>query len=377
VSAASTKTAVSERGIGEDSVPEHRIGAVVVAFRSDPAALAELLGLLAPQVRPLVVVDNSDDPDSRARVAAAVRAAGATLVPMDRNAGVAAAQNAGIATAREAGCESVLLSDDDSLPPPDLVARLHEAMDRALASGRRVAAVGPVARDSRAHGAPLVFVDTAFGPRRAPGLEAGAGDGDRTAEGRTSEGRTSEGRTSEGRTSEGRTGEGPAARGPAGGGRAGRGVEPISAAFLLASCCLIRMQAITDVGPMREDLFIDHVDLEWGLRARRAGWELLVVPRLEIRHRLGERVLHPRLLGGRRVHVHAPLRNYYLVRNTLLLAGSGLMPPLWRAGYLWWIAKYALFNVAFVAPRGQRLRMVVRAVRDGLRGRGGPAPFRP
>ncbi len=356
MSAASTKTAVSERGIGEDSVPERRIGAVVVAFRSDPAALAELLGLLAPQVRPLIVVDNSDDPDSRAGVAAAVRGAGATLVPMDRNAGVAAAQNAGIATAREAGCESVLLSDDDSLPPPDLVARLHEAMDRALASGRRVAAVGPVARDSRARGEPLVFVDTTFGPRRAPGLEAEDGVG--------------------GQTGEGPAGGKPAGGGPAGGGRAGRGAAPISAAFLLASCCLIRMQAIADVGPMREDLFIDHVDLEWGLRARRAGWELLVVPELEIGHRLGERVLHPRVLGGRRVHVHAPLRNYYLVRNTLLLAGSGLMPPLWRAGYLWWIAKYALFNVAFVAPRGQRLRMVVRAVLDGLRGRGGPAPFR-
>lgn len=322
---------------------ERRTGAVVVAYRSDPAALAELLGLLAPQTRPLIVVDNSDDPDACARVAAAARSAGATLVPMGRNAGIAAAQNAGIAIAREAGCDAVLLSDDDSLPPPDLVARLHDALESALAGGGRVAAVGPVVRDSRAQGEPLVFVDTAFGPRRAPGLERPQVAGGRA------------------HRDDGGAGGEPA---------------PIRAAFLLASCCLIRMRAIADVGPMREDLFIDHVDLEWGLRARRAGWELLAVPWLQIDHRLGERVLHPWILRGRRVHVHAPLRNYYLVRNTLLLARGALMPPLWRAGYLWWLAKYASFNLAFVAPRRERLRMVLRAVRDGLLGRGGPAPFR-
>ena len=73
----------------------------------------------------------------------------------------------------------------------------------------------------------------------------------------------------------------------------------------------------------------------------------------------------------RDVHVHSPTRNYYMARNTVLLIRSSLMPPAWRWGYAAWITKYALFYTLTMRPRGVRLRLLLRGVRDGVLGRTG------
>ena len=292
------------------------VHAVIVAYDPDPPALATLLARLAPQVAHLIVVDNADRAPARAVIAAAAAAAGAELLCIGHNSGIAHAQNAGVARAIELGARQVLLSDDDSAPAPDMVQRLQAAARTAPA---RTAAVGPRVFDTREPASTLVFRDTWLGPRRAA-----------LAPGQT-----------------------------------------LSAAFLGASGCLIEVDAWRAIGPMREDLFIDHVDLEWGVRARRAGWSLLAVGDAALAHRLGDRVLRPWFLGGRRVHVHSPVRNYYLARNTLLLMRGGALPAGWRLGYAIWLAKYIGFNALLVAPRGRRLRMFARALADALAKRSG------
>lgn len=300
------------------------IAAVVVAWRPEPARLAQALARLAPQVDTIYLVDNSEDEAAARDIAGACASApGCRLLPMDGNRGIAAAQNRGIDAARAAGHGWVLLSDDDSLAAPGMVASLRAAVERAAAAGVRVAAAGPLVGDVRDAHAVLVFGDTWIGPRRIAG--------------------------------------------------ASQAVAPMEAAFLVASGCLLRLDAVAAIGPLREDLFIDHVDLEWGLRARRAGWTLLVDPAARLEHRLGDRVL--RLpVSGRPFHVHAPARNYYLVRNTLLLLRGGLLPAGWRLGYLLWLVKYLAFNLACVPPRWARARAMLEGLRDGLAGRSGARP---
>lgn len=305
-----------------------RIAAVVVAWRPDPARLRALLASLSPQVETVYLVDNAeaeDEPSHRVIEAAtaAFRGPAMRAVAMGGNQGIAAAQNRGIDAARAGGHDCVLLSDDDSLPAPDMVQRLQAALRQARAAGRRVAAVGPLVGDARDEAAVLVFGHTWIGPRRIAGFAYARG--------------------------------------------------PMQAAFLVASGCLVCVDALAEVGTMREDLFIDHVDLEWSLRARQAGWELLAVPTARLEHRLGDRVI--RLpWNGRPFHVHAPVRNYYLSRNTLLLLRTGLPSAGWRLGYLLWLVKYTLFNLAFVPPRRARLAALARGLRDGLAGRGGRLP---
>lgn len=296
--------------------------AVVVTYQPDLAATAALLGALVPQVAHTVVVDDGSDPATATALRTTAQDLGAEVVTSVSNRGIAAAQNTGIARARERGAAFVLLSDQDSVPAPDMVERLLAGYRRLSqeAAAAPVAGVGPLTVDPRNEGATLLFAARRWGPRRAT-LPA------------------------------------PPA-------------TSVDVAFLIASGCLLPMAAIDAVGPMNEDWFIDHIDLEWGLRAHRAGWRLAGITDARLRHSLGDRT--QRIPGRERdVHIHSPARNYYMARNTVLLIRSGLLPPAWRWGYAAWITKYSVFYVLAVAPRLRRARLLARGLRHGLRGRTG------
>ena len=242
-------------------------------------------------------------------------------MPLGVNRGIAAAQNVGIEHALRLGATHVLLSDDDSLPAPDMVERLVTAIRSPEPPGR-VAAVGPVTIDPRTGTAPLVFTDQRTGPRRIPALPTKDG-------------------------------------------------EQVDVAFLIASGCLIDVAALREVGTMNADLFIDHVDLEWGVRARTAGWSLRVVIGAELTHSLGDGT-RPVPWRSRAVHIQAPMRNYFMVRNTVWLIRGRLLPSAWRRGYSWWLTRYIGYYVLAVRPRRQRTRLMAAGLLDGLRGRLGP-----
>lgn len=322
-----------------------RIVAVAATFRPEVAATEALLAAVAPQVTTVLVMDNGSGDEALAALRAAaerVTNQGTTpvrVVDLGANLGIAAAQNRGVQLAREADATHVLLLDQDSLPEPDMVARLRAGLARAeelVATGRArtahaadgrthrargVAAVGPVTRDSRQPDAPLLFHDELWGPRRAP---LPARDG-----------------------------------------------ELVPVTFLLASGCLVPMRALKTVGPMNEAWFIDHIDLEWGLRATAAGQAMFGVAGAVLHHHLGDATR--RLPGrAREVHLHSPIRNYYMTRNTILLAFGTLMQPRWRVGYLAWIVKYAGFYMLLQPPRAERIRELAAGLRDGLTRRVGP-----
>lgn len=296
------------------------VTAVVVTYQPDAAVTAPLLRALAQQCRAVVVVDNGSAAPRREELREACRETGAELVELPTNEGIAAAQNVGIA---RAGTEYVLLMDQDSLPALDMVGRLVDAARSAAAAGLPVGAVGPVSSDTRSTTEQMVYVARTWGPRRATEEEMRS--------------------------------------------------ERVEAAFLIASGCLVPASVLESVGGMNEAWFIDHVDLEWGLRARRAGYRLFAVPGAHLDHALGDRLTK---LPGRaqEVHVHSPVRTYYLARNTVLLVRSGLLGARWSIGYLVWLAKYVAFNSLLAAPRLERVRRMAQGLRDGVRGRTGPAP---
>ncbi|MCL2422456.1 MAG: glycosyltransferase family 2 protein [Micrococcales bacterium] len=296
-----------------------RVVAVLVTYHPDTAVLGRLLDRLAPQVDDVVVVDNGSHDATLAQLTELVDGRG-TLVALGHNTGIAAAQNTGIDWARERGATHVLFSDDDSAPADDMVARLVIAITSADPDDR-VAAVGPVTVDPRTGEAPLVFTDHGLAPRRIGHLPDTDG-------------------------------------------------AVVDVAFLIASGCLVDMRALDDVGGMNANLFIDHVDLEWGVRARRAGWALQVVIGADLRHSLGD-TTRTVPLRSRAVHIQSPVRNYYTVRNTVYLIRT-FFDPLWRRGYTRWITRYIGYYLLAVPPRRTRLRLMARGLRDARKGRLGP-----
>lgn len=298
---------------------EPLIFAIAVTHRPDLGLLARVLQACRRQVSGLLVVDNGSPLEQRRLMGAMARELDFALVELDKNQGIAAAQNRGIALARGAGASHVLLLDQDSVPAENMVSRLLAGLQQAQV-GSPVAAVGPRLVDRRS-GVSTPFVRIGMlGVRRLTCAKREAGQCHETD-------------------------------------------------FLVASGALIPLAVLDAVGPMEDGLFIDNVDLEWCFRARAQGYRLLGVCDAVLEHSVGDQVVQ---VAGRALYRHGPLRQYYIMRNRILLYRRAYSPWAWvLQDFARMLVKVVLFGLVFT-PRRENLRMMARGLRDGLRGRGGP-----
>jgi len=287
---------------------------VVVTYSPRQERLQELLQAVAPQVTRVILVDNGSVPGCMPWLRA-LASPSIALIELGTNKGVAAAQNVGLAEARRGGCSHVLLLDHDSVPATTMVAELLHAMAKVPAREEKIAAVGPRYLDERQHNPPPFI--------RIRGLRL-VRCGCPTPE------------------------------------------AIVEVDYLIASGSLIPVSALEAVGPMAEELFIDYVDIEWGLRARRMGFKSYGVCAAGMAHDLGD---EPILFLGRSLPVHSALRHYYHFRNAVWLYRSAPVPFQWKVvdGFRL-LLKYVFYSV-FGRPRLQHLHMMSRGIYDGLLGR--------
>lgn len=299
--------------------------AVVVTYQPELEILKQLLDALVPQVTSVVCVDNGSHSDLTAWTSKRNTNA-IEIILLGENRGIAAAQNVGIEWARNRGAEFVLLMDQDSIPSTSMVAELLCAIASTTNDSPAfpVAAAGPVAVDRRT-GQLSSFVIERFGlPARwrfpldvetlPPFIEVG---------------------------------------------------------FLIASGTLIPVEVLKRIGGMRSDYFIDHVDTEWCFRARAAGYKLLGVPAAKLQHQLGDMIKRVWFLRFRQVMYHAPLRDYYMFRNSLLLLRDARMSFVWRVYFLWRLAQFAGYFLLFSGDRWLRLRAMSLGLVHGFKNIGG------
>jgi len=303
--------------------------AVVVTYNPEPDSLAALLPALLAQVGHVIVVDNGSAIDVN-RLLPGGGEDRIELVRNDRNLGVAAAQNAGAARAMAtSACQYVMFTDQDSLPAPHMVRRLREALLKAdrlatLQDPTQVAAAGPQSVDIRTGEASVLIVEQWGWPGRWLPPE--------------------------------RPSSSPL-----------HGAAGYDVSFLIASGSMVPVSVLRTIRGMRSNYFIDHVDTEWCLRARAAGYRLLVVPEARLHHRLGDSVKRLSPFGRRRVFYHSPLRDYYMFRNTLLMLRDVPMPITWRLHFLIRLLEFAGYFLMFGDQRGQRLAHMWLGIQHGLR----------
>jgi rhamnosyltransferase len=231
---------------------------------------------------------------------------GVEILFLGENAGVAAAQNVGLRMALGRDAQFVVLFDHDSLPAGDMVCRLLSAHQELNARGARVAALGPNYRERNT------------GRHRWP---------------------------------------------PTG------GAPFIEEQRLNSSGCLISNKALRTVGLMREELFIDHVDTEWCLRAADLGWKVYTVRDAHMEHTLGNSA---RTFMGKNLPYAGPTRFYYALRNSVYMY-QRKYPLKWKLAD----AKTRILMLvvavlgAYPGSRVENVGMMLNGVVDGLRGRMG------
>lgn len=269
---------------------------------------------MLPQVAGLVVVDNGSSFD----LAAALAGRPVSVLSLGDNFGVASGFNRGIEWAQRQGFELFLLLDQDSIPRPDMVSRLHNALAGRIAKGETVAAVGPATEDPTS-GRRSGFAR--MGPFRFI-YESGHGGGE------------------------------------------------VAADFLISSGSLIPVQALRAIGMMDERLFVDLVDTEWFLRGRAAGWRAYGVPSAVLLHGIGERTEAIRIAGRSvaSLHVHDPLRHYYIFRNSMIISRRPYVPRRWVLNNLVQLLGMIIYFGARGPARLQHIRMMIHGLCHGWQG---------
>ncbi|MGZ5007130.1 MAG: glycosyltransferase family 2 protein [Methylobacter sp.] len=289
-----------------------RVVAIVVTFHPDLDVLDILLTRLAPQVTDIILVDNGSSCDLAAWNAQREPAV-AELISLGENHGIAAAQNVGIQWARSHEAEFVLLMDQDSLPATNMVEKLLAAVSVQPSA----AAVGPQYWDkSQNTPAPFIRVQHLTLKRYTCSTEDAL----------------------------------------------------VPADYLVSSGCLIPMPVLDKIGGMREELFIDYVDIEWGLRAGQFGFQSYGVCSAQMQHSMGDGSIK---FLNKNIPLHSPLRHYYHFRNAILLYKESWMPTNWKLVDGWRLFLKYIFYLLFAEPRMIRWRMMSLGVWHGLVGKSG------
>jgi rhamnosyltransferase len=291
----------------------NKVVAIVVTYQPAFDVLSRLIVAIQSQVNQVLVVDNASGIGVREWLVEHHPVI--HLIDLDDNYGIGKAQNIGIDWARQKQASHVLLCDQDSTPKQGMVQALLDAEQRALADGVSVAATGPRYHDpvddtlsgfvvfNRLHFSRVLCDNQTY----------------------------------------------------------------IPCEFVIASGCLIRMSCLDHIGGMDEDLFIDHVDTDWCLRGHSLGYQIIGACHAVMQHDLGEERVDVNLLGRRRqVSVHQPYRQYYVLRNSILLYQKSYTSWHWIGGDFVRLVQRFIFFSLFQKPRQQNFVMMIKGVRDGL-----------
>ncbi|KVD15043.1 glycosyltransferase family 2 protein [Burkholderia ubonensis] len=291
------------------------LGALVILYHPTDAQLASLDALRRASDA-LLVVDNSPQPDARAREACARD--GIALLHHGNRGGIAGAFNAGLAALFRERVDAVALFDQDSTAPD---AYFPAMRDVCAGLAPRAFLAGPRIFDENARSF-LPELSTNGITLRRLNIEPGA--------------------------------------------------AMQRCAFLISSGCVVSRDAYDTLGPFDETLFIDHVDTEYCFRALARNVPLYVVPSLVLTHRIGAKRRHALGPFAMTSMNHPWQRRYYSARNAVQLGIQyGLRFPVAIVPNL--LTLWQIVQIALV-ERDKRAKLggIALGIVDGLFGRFGP-----
>ena len=133
--------------------------------------------------------------------------------------------------------------------------------------------------------------------------------------------------------------------------------------YVITSGSIIPIKVLDNVGLMREELFIDFVDIEWCLRARQQGYEIVAINKVMIDHYLGDYAVH---FMGHHYPIHSPLRMYYYFRNAMYLYRLPEIDWNWRLVDATRNLFRFLFYMLFVKNRATYFKYIIKGYYHGL-----------
>jgi len=293
-------------GIEIDVPPrEQTICAIFVTYYPD-GQFSERLAQIIAQVDHIIIVDNHSDEEAVRMLRILCTEINGELIENEENLGIATALNQGIRRAIELGYFWAITFDQDSWPDKDLIKTLAEIY-ASSPEPWKVKMIGSNYR-SPITGDPILSFKHMDSPSFA------------------------------------------------------------ERKVVITSGTLMCLEGYKEVGPFRDDFFIDLVDHEYCLRIRSHGYKVLISCKALITHSLGNESFH-RFLWGQVCYNHSPLRKYYITRNCLTTCN------LYKYKEPWWVVrrfggmfKEVLLVVFFERKKLEKLQAILLGVRHAISG---------
>ncbi|MGV4117474.1 rhamnosyltransferase [Citrobacter freundii] len=292
------------------------IAAVLVTFNPDLNIFQKAIDTISSQINHLIVVDNFSQ-NRHDIINFLSDKKEVVLLPQDSNIGLAAAQNIGIQYIKNNIIVThVILFDQDSIIEPFFMKNLISEELELNKKGIKVGAIGPSFYDPENN---QVYPATVY--------------------------------------------VGPFIK------QVRLGEKPVEATFLIASGCLINIDVLNHIGGMLEDLFIDYIDVEWSMRARKFGYKLFITSKASMAHSIGDKRIS---LFGRTISCHSSFRRYFLVRNSFKMLRLSYIPFGYKTREIIFNFLRVLIGLATSSDKKKFIKYTVFAIKDGISGKFGP-----
>lgn len=282
---------------------------VIVTYNPDIDLLLNLLNSIENQVRNIYIIDNTGKSNSDL-----VNKKKRKIIYLSDNKGIAYAQNIGLKMALENNADYVMLSDQDTIYPIDYV----KNMIKTFNIDNQIAAVAPLFKDINQDRDNEGFIvkNKIFGSKR---------------------------------------------------------IFPLKGTYevfqVIASGKIICSRYLKDIGLMKEELFIDYVDIEWCWRAQKKKYKIIGNANIVITHKLGDNVVK---FSKKDITVRSPVRHYYMVRNALYLSLTCESLNVTNRLLLFFRAFYLMLGFSIVSkPHLVHMEFTFKGIIDGLNKRTG------
>ncbi|CZV62296.1 rhamnosyltransferase [Enterobacter cloacae] len=139
--------------------------------------------------------------------------------------------------------------------------------------------------------------------------------------------------------------------------------------YVIASGSFFSSDVYKKVGKMEEALFVDYIDVEWALRAKKVGYRVAMTNQASMAHTIGDSRLN---LLGRKISVHSPMRRYFLVRNSFFMIRKPYIPVGYKIREVFLNFARAAISLILNKEKKKTLIMIFYGICDGVSGRFGP-----
>ena len=301
------------------------IPALVITFNPS-YNLENRLDFLYTHFDHILLVDNGSEPDIRRVIEGQIQQRGTKLgtILNPRNLGVATALNQGFSLAMQLGYDYVITLDQDSLPVPGMKEELLQAMQTHPNREKLVVIAPDVIEDTLGEQTRYLSSRHRLSFERVTCKEG----------------------------------------------------LIRNVLFVITSGSMYNLNLYKQIGPFRDDFFIDAIDQEYCLRAIGKGHEVSVACNARLEHHLGNRRQKQFLGKTHSPTFHPPFRWYYISRNRIMMILLyGWRFPQWLFHETGVALKSLIRMLLFENQRTIKVKAILLGTWDGLTRRSGEMPL--